>query len=127
MLVGIKQETPALHTFKIRRVLIMLISNEQLNELIRRIVETAHPLRIILFGSAARDEMRVESDIDVLVVVPDGAHRRKTAQQTYLNLIGFGMPVDVVVATPSDLEKYGDSPGLIYREIFRQGRELYAA
>ncbi len=105
----------------------MLVSNEQLNELIRRIVETAHPLRIVLFGSAARGEMRVESDIDVLVVVPDGTHRRKTAQQICVDLVGFGLPVDVVVATPSDLKKYGDSPGLIYREIVREGRELYAA
>lgn len=105
----------------------MHISDEQISELISRIVETAHPLRIILFGSAARGEMRAESDIDVLVVVPDGTHRRKTAQQIYVNLIGFGLPVDVVVATPCDLEKYGSSPGLIYREIVRDGRELYAA
>lgn len=105
----------------------MHITDEQIKELIRRIVETTFTLRIILFGSAARGEMSAASDIDVLVVVPDGSHRRKTAQQIYLNLIGFGMPVDVVVATPSDLEKYGNSSGLIYREITREGRELYAA
>ncbi len=105
----------------------MPLSDQQLSELIERIVETAHPLRIILFGSAARGEMRMGSDVDVLVVVPDGIHRRKAAQQISVNLVGFGLPVDVVVATPSDLERYGDSPGLIYREIVREGRELYAA
>lgn len=105
----------------------MLLTEEKLNELITRIVETAHPLRIVLFGSAARGEATSESDIDVFVLVPDGTHRRKTAQQIYRNLVGFGIAVDVVVATPSDLERYGNSPGLIYRDVLRDGRELYAA
>lgn len=105
----------------------MFASEEKMNELIKRIVDTAHPLRIVLFGSAARGEATTDSDIDVLVVVPDGTHRRKTAQQIYLHLIGFGIAVDVVVATPSDLQKYGNSPGLIYREIMKEGIELYAA
>jgi predicted nucleotidyltransferase len=51
-----------------------------IDELIRRIVGTVHPLHIVLFGSAARGEMRPDSDIDVLIVMPEGAHRRRTAQ-----------------------------------------------
>ena len=43
-----------------------------LDDLVRRIVEVAHPRQIILFGSAARGDMGPQSDIDVLVVVPDG-------------------------------------------------------
>ncbi len=105
----------------------MLVTDEKLKELITRIVDTSHPLRIILFGSVARGETTRDSDIDVLVVVPEGIHRRKTAQQIYRNLIGFGIAVDVVVATPYDLERYGNSPGLVYREALRDGRELYAA
>jgi len=42
-------------------------------------------------------------------------------------LLGFGLPVDVVVATLSDMERYSNSPGLVYREAVREGRELYAA
>jgi hypothetical protein len=33
----------------------------------------------------------------------------------------------VVVTTPSDLEKYGDIPGLIYKTALREGRTVYAA
>jgi predicted nucleotidyltransferase len=83
--------------------------------------------RIILFGSAARGQTGRGSDIDVLVVAPEGSHRRKTAQAIYRALLGFGLPVDVVVATPSDVENYRESPGLIYRGALREGRELYAA
>jgi len=105
----------------------MTMTNEQSDELVRRILEAVRPTRIVLFGSAARGETSKYSDIDVLVVVPDGLHRRKTAQAIYRKLLGFGLPVDVVVATLSDMERYSNSPGLVYREAVREGRELYAA
>ena len=48
-----------------------------LDEIARRIVEVAQPERVILFGSAARGEMRPNSDVDLLVV-KENAHRRRT-------------------------------------------------
>ena len=76
---------------------------KMIDELVRRIVEVAHPLRIILFGSAARGEMGPNSDIDVLVVMPDGVHRRRTAQEIYRHLWGFGFAKDILVVTESDI------------------------
>jgi len=52
---------------------------EQTDDLVARIVAAVRPERIILFGSHARGEARADSDIDVLVVAPEGAHRCKTA------------------------------------------------
>ena len=98
-----------------------------IEELVRRIVEGVHPQRIILFGSAARGDMRPDSDIDVLVVMPEGAHRRRTAQELHERLFGFPLPVDILVATPVDLEKHQDNLGLVYHRILREGREIYAA
>jgi uncharacterized protein len=102
---------------------------QQVEELVRHIVEAVHPLRIVLFGSAARGEMGPESDVDVMVVMPEGAHHRKVAQYLHRHFYDVGLPlgVDVVVATPSDLTEYGDDIGYIYHTILREGRELYAA
>ena len=100
---------------------------KMIDELVRRIVEVAHPLRIILFGSAARGAMGSHSDLDVLVVMPDGIHRRKTAQEIYRRLWGFGFAKDIVVVTESDLRKYGDNFSLIYYPALREGREIYVA
>jgi len=100
---------------------------EQLNELVERIVMTVHPLRVVLFGSAARGEMGADSDIDVLVVMPEGSHRRHTAEILHQQFFGIPYGIDVVVATPADMEKYRHSVGLIYRTIIEEGRELYAA
>jgi len=98
---------------------------QKLQELTKRIVEAAQPLKIILFGSAARGEMGPNSDFDVLVIMPEGVHRRKTAQLIYRHLVGFGFATDVVVATESDLRKYGDNFSLVYYPALREGREIY--
>ena len=100
---------------------------EQLDELVRRVVDAVHPLQIILFGSAARGEMGPDSDFDILVVMPDGTHRRHTAQRIYRTVRGVRIPYDVVVATPLDLEKYGNSVGLVFRTVLQEGRQIYAA
>ena|SRR5436309_473620 len=96
-----------------------------LDQLVTRIVETVQPLRIILFGSAARGTMRPDSDLDVLVVVAEGSNPLHTAQAIYRRLPGLGVPVDILVVTESDLERHRDNIGLIYRMILRQGSDLY--
>ncbi|HEV8717222.1 MAG TPA: nucleotidyltransferase domain-containing protein, partial [Candidatus Binatia bacterium] len=44
------------------------VSQEKLELIIKRIVEVAQPEKIILFGSAAREEMGPNSDVDLLVI-----------------------------------------------------------
>lgn len=100
---------------------------QDFSELVRRIIEATHPLRIILFGSAARGQIGANSDLDVLVVVPDGVHRRKTAQIIYRHLVGFGFATDVIVATEGDLAKHGRDPWHIYQNALTEGKELYHA
>lgn len=98
-----------------------------LEELVRQIVDAAHPLRIILFGSAARGETRPGSDLDLLVVMPDGTPPLRAARKLYGTIQPVGQPVDLLVATPSILARHGDNPGLIYRAILAEGKTVYAA
>lgn len=100
---------------------------ELLNEIVRRIVESVNPLRVVLFGSAAHGRMGPSSDLDILVVMPDGVHRRKTAQKIYRSLYGIGFSKDIVVVTESDTREYGDNPSLVIYPALREGRELYNA
>ena len=100
---------------------------EQLRDLVARVLAITPAHRILLFGSAARGERRPDSDLDILVVAPEGTVRRHTAQRIHVNLIGFPLPVDVIVATESDLRRYGDTPGLVYQPALREGKVIYAA
>lgn len=100
---------------------------KKVDELVQRIVEIVHPLRVILFGSAARGKMGPNSDLDVLVVMPDGVHRRKTVQEIYRHLWGFGFAKDILVVTESDIQEYGSNPYMAIKSALEEGKELYCA
>jgi len=100
------------------------MNSDLLKEVIKRIVEMAQPDKIILFGSAARGRMGPSSDLDLLVIKA-GVHRRQLAQAIYRNLIGVGFPVDIVVVTPEDIERYKNSVGLIVESALREGKVVY--
>ena len=103
------------------------VKQKVLDEIIRRIVEVAQPEKIIMFGSAARGEMGPNSDVDVLVVKSDVEHRGRLTGDIYMNLIGVGQAIDVVVVTPKDIERYRDSIGLIIKPALQEGEVIYAA
>ncbi len=102
----------------------LLPSPAVLTDLIQRIVQAAQPERIILFGSAARGTMRDGSDYDVLVI-KQGAHRRRLAEAIYRGLVGLGVAVDILVATPEDLEQYGDASWMVLESALREGILVY--
>ena len=108
--------------------MITLMDQEPLDSVVGRIVESivdaVAPEKIILFGSAARGEMKPSSDLDLLVV-KDKCHRRKTAAQIYRTLPKPRPPVDVVVAWPEDLRRHKDSHWLVIAPALREGRTVY--
>ncbi len=103
-----------------------MVNQKVLDEIVKRIIEVAHPEKIILFGSAVRGEVGPNSDLDLLVV-KSGVHRRRLAQKIYMNLLGVGQAVDIVVVTPEDIEQFRDSVGLVIESALREGRVIYAA
>ena len=105
----------------------MQVPAEVLEELVRRLVAAVHPTRIILFGSAARGEMHEHSDLDVMVVVPDGRPHRETWNSAYRSLSRLGYPKDILVVSESILGKHGGNPGFIYLQALQEGREIYHA
>ena len=98
---------------------------EILDEAVRLILTALQPHLIILFGSAARGNMGPYSDLDFLIIMPDGVHRRKAAQKVSRALFDLGMPKDIVVVTESDVRSYGANPSLVIASALAEGRELY--
>lgn len=96
-------------------------------DVVNRIVAESSPLRVILFGSRAQGTAHPMSDIDVLVVLPDGIDRRKAAVQIASRLPLYDVDVDLLVATPDVLARYADEPGLIFRTILQTGMDVYVA
>jgi predicted nucleotidyltransferase len=107
-------------------------SEADIQRVVQLVVETASPLRIVLFGSAARGELRDGSDLDIMVVVGEGSDTLRVAQRLYVEMarrrgVQSFPCVDFVVSTPGRYEDRKNSLGSVYREVERDGRELYAA
>ena len=105
----------------------MLSHKESLHSIVRKIVDSVNPIKIILFGSASRGDESQGSDYDIPVIMPEATHRRNTSKILYKEIAESGVPVDIIVATPNDIEKHKNNIGLIYRSILVEGKELYAA
>ena len=91
----------------------------------RRIVEGVHPQKIILFGSYARGTAGPDSDIDLLIVLRAEGSKRKKAVEIYGLLAGMGIPKDIIIVTPEEVERYRDIPGTIIHPALREGKILY--
>ena len=98
-----------------------------LDDVIACIVEVADPEKIILFGSAARGEAGPHSDLDLLVVKSGEFHRGRLVESIYMNLIGVGQAVDVIIVTPEEVERYRNSHALVVAPALKEGHVLYDA
>ncbi len=97
-----------------------------LEEVTRRLVDEFHPEQIILFGSHAWGTPDDNSDVDVVVVVPNSdlsPHLR--AAHAYRALRGLPIPVEVRVRTRTEFERYRSVPASLEHQIYEQGKRLY--
>ena len=97
----------------------------RIEEMVRRIVASFAPERVILFGSHARGEAGPDSDIDLLVVLDGPLKRREKRVAIRTVLHGIGTAKDIVVVTPEEVNAQKDLPGSIVRPALLEGRVLY--
>ncbi len=83
------------------------------------------PDKIILFGSRARGQGGPDSDADLLIVMRVNGSKRQRAVQMDLALEGIPLPIDLIVVTPEEVEKYRNAPGTVIPEAVREGKVLY--
>lgn len=100
---------------------------EWLPAVVERVVERFDPLRVILFGSLARGEMKYDSDIDLLVVFDEVElkNKRELAVDIRRAIAGVPVPVDVVVTDVDEIDRQGHIVGTVLRPALREGTVVY--
>jgi uncharacterized protein len=94
----------------------------------RRIAEAAgSPVRVILFGSHVRDEARLGSDLDFLVIEPRVPDRHAEMVRLRSALHDLRRPIDVLVYSDAQVEEWGDAPGTALHTALTEGRVLVEA
>jgi predicted nucleotidyltransferase len=94
--------------------------------IVGRIVRLVDPVRIVLFGSRARESARADSDYDLLVVVDAVANRRTMRIAIRRSFDDLPVAADVVVATAEETDGRipGRPAGVVYWAL-QEGRVIY--
>ena len=102
------------------------LSTELLDEITNRLVESIHPERIYLFGSHAAGNAEDDSDVDLLAVVRDTEKStRETAIKGRKNLQDLEIPLDLIVCTEKEFNRYSQVKNTIMNEALCEGRIVY--
>lgn len=105
-----------------------VLGDQALAEIIRRLIEAYQPERIYLFGSRARGDTGMDSDYDLMVVVPDSAPpERQRGRLAYEVLRGTGTAADVLVWRRKAFESRLHLRASLPYTVTSEGRLLYAA
>ena len=103
----------------------LALTQEVLEEIVRRITANLHPEKIILFGSYAYGQPSSDSDLDLLVVMESEERPAGRFRAVSDLLCPRPFPMDILVRTPQEIAEAIKKSDPFITEIFIQGKVLY--
>jgi predicted nucleotidyltransferase len=85
------------------------------------------PRRIVVFGSYAYGRPTVDSDVDVMVVMPFSKKCRTRPSLAIRRRIAAGFPVDILVREPSEIARRLRSGDSFVTDVMTRGKVMYEA
>ena len=87
------------------------------------------PAKIVLFGSYARGDATLDSDVDLLVIMPfEGSpHEQSIMIRRQINRHGVRFPLDLLVRSPEFVVQRLRMNDWFLREVLAEGRVMYEA
>lgn len=102
------------------------LDHKLLEKIVRRLVDEFQPEQIILFGSHAWGTPGEDSDVDLLVIIPDSElSATQRATRAHRCLRGLNVPKDILVKTRAEIERFRDVYASLEAEIPGRGRVLF--
>ena len=90
-----------------------------------RIVKLLRPVAVWLFGSMARGDCNERSDIDLMIVMPDGTDCMAATVTALVGLRGAMLPCDIMVNTAGEFERAADNICSVQHDARMHGVMLY--
>jgi len=105
----------------------MPVANRKtLDEIVRRLVAEFQPEKIVLFGSHAWGQPDADSDLDLLVIVPESDERPIQRDWRARRCLGkVPHPIDVIVKTRREFEYFRPVVASLEHRIAEEGKVLY--
>ena len=97
-----------------------------LTELTNRLVNEFDPERVILFGSRVWGQPTSDSDVDLLVIVPESDESpTRRAQRAQRSLGNLRVSTDILVKTRAEVERLNRVTTSLVRRALAEGEVLY--
>jgi predicted nucleotidyltransferase len=105
-----------------------VITEEQIQAVVRRIVEGYAPDKIILFGAYAYGVPHENSDLDLLIIKEKAEAKRVERAIIIRQLLWYSdvPPMDILIRTPAEMERAAGISYSVETIAAEQGRLLYA-
>ncbi|MBM2817020.1 MAG: hypothetical protein HW421_3782 [Ignavibacteria bacterium] len=104
-----------------------MISENQLKELVDKIVKEYHPEKILLFGSYSDGSANNDSDLDLLVIKESHESRSNRIADLRMRLLKykFEFPIDVLVYTNKELQDENLGRFSFIYNVLKSGKVVY--
>ena len=103
-----------------------MIGKDQIIEIVKRIVDSYKPEKIILFGSYAYGTPKKDSDLDLLIVKESSLPRYKRAREIRKHLWGISeIPKDILVYTQKEIDDWKEVEEAFITQVVKYGKIIY--
>jgi len=102
-----------------------MVPNKLILNIVDRIKDRFHPLKIILFGSYAWGVPDDDSDIDLFVIMESNLRRDQRARQIQKIFSDRTFPLDIIVYTPEEIKLSMKRGNSFIKEILTRGGVVY--
>jgi predicted nucleotidyltransferase len=103
-----------------------MIQRSQITHFANAVAERFKPQLIVLFGSYAYGKPNQDSDVDLLIVMPEDRRLGRKAVEIR-EAIPANFPLDLLVRTPEDIQWRLAEGDCFLHEVLNKGKVMYEA
>lgn len=102
-----------------------MVDQQKIKKIAERLAKASNAEKVILFGSHARGDAGEHSDVDYLIIAESQLPRFKRSRSLYKLFQPYPFAMDIIVYTPSEIERGKQSRLSFITTVLKEGKVLY--